>query len=908
MKSYRIISMEACEICRQEQINGESVGYALPHDHAALLELFKNKLDASLDTLELERVYAGLCKKPFSFSDQYGNDYTLSVVNLKFNRVYPITPREPVETQKKKRKKGTYIGTEELRERYYERGFCIDGVRFVRYKRSAGSSRDGNCLFIDERLIDTMKRWGECGLVQGGDIASWEAYKSLSLSSVKGMVRIPIDGILFVDDYKDTFTDDVVSVEFDGKQLVASYRKAEITNDIWDGESLLDESIFAGQYADKHMLLLRNKFFKSCAFRTKLQKWIKDKHITLDDLKARGCVTLATDIGQMIMVTTPNSFKYLKFAGGLTEGNLQRWAEHADDQFGVVKWDKRTRYFGGRMVRSSYQVLNTVGMSREEADALIDASIRYVHTIRGDIDFMRYHFSDVCTREPDESWEDEEDGITQNECAQRAKVLFRLMQINNAFRNTELYVDFRNDVVKSQKDGLLAGHILLYGTNATLFGNGPELLKRIAGEKMGSSLPRGQIRCSRFPHGQRLLCARSPHITMGNLYLATNNLEGEIWNYFDLGENIVCVNAMGENLQQTLNGCDYDSDTMLVTDDRMLINRAEHYAKRFRVPFCNIPSKANEELTLAKLDHNTSVNKIGEIVNLSQKLNSIIWDRLYHGDGNIDEIYLDACKLAILSGIEIDKAKRAYDNIHAGRELDLLRRKYESCLRPEFFLPIDVANDRKHSRNRNTDDEGARREYYNYDTPMQYLYGDAAKIDFRFGKAKEFCPVPVSSMLKQKARSVPEDIKACKQILALCSEYRQKIGGEYTKLSGLDEDERDVVYKNILDLKTERNQKIEALLQNENILLLVIQGEEERAEKIRAEYRAMVAKSGQQKRAKERARREAKAIATDWYIYGPLLDCDTFCRMLDESKEKLATIVEDPQGPYTLYKFHYRKE
>ena len=49
------------------------------------------------------------------------------------------------------------------------------------------------------------------------------------------------------------------------------------------------------------MLLLRNKFFKSCAFRTKLQKWIKDKNITLDDLKKRE-FTLATDINQIVMV------------------------------------------------------------------------------------------------------------------------------------------------------------------------------------------------------------------------------------------------------------------------------------------------------------------------------------------------------------------------------------------------------------------------------------------------------------------------------------------------------------------------------------------------------------------------------------------------------------------------------
>ena len=85
------------------------------------------------------------------------------------------------------------------------------------------------------------------------------------------------------------------------------------------------------------------------------------------------------------------------------------------------------------------------------------------------------------------------------------------------------------------------------GTNATLFGNGPELLKYIAGEKVISELKKGQIRCARFENGAKLLCARSPHITMGNLYAVENNLDGDIWNYFDLGKNIVCVNAISEN-------------------------------------------------------------------------------------------------------------------------------------------------------------------------------------------------------------------------------------------------------------------------------------------------------------------------------------------------------------------------
>lgn len=166
---------------------------------------------------------------------------------------------------------------------------------------------------------------------------------------------------------------------------------------------------------------------------------------------------------------------------------------------------------------------------------------------------------------------------------------------------------------------------------------------------------------------------------MGNLYRVENNLNDGIWNYFNLGDNIVCVNAIGENVQQRLNGCDYDSDTMLITDEELLVNAAERYTDFFKVPVCNIKAEGQTKQTLSALDHDTSVNKIGEIVNLSQKLNSILWDELYKGadERRVHAIYEDICKLAVLSGLEIDKAKRTFENIRVSKELVAIRKKYD---------------------------------------------------------------------------------------------------------------------------------------------------------------------------------------------------------------------------------------
>ena len=88
------------------------------------------------------------------------------------------------------------------------------------------------------------------------------------------------------------------------------------------------------------------------------------------------------------MVTTPNSLKYLKFVGGLSEKNIRKWTESVNDTFGVVKWDKGTRFFHGDMVQSSYQLLNTLGLDKAQAEKLLQPSFDYISLIRNDVEFI----------------------------------------------------------------------------------------------------------------------------------------------------------------------------------------------------------------------------------------------------------------------------------------------------------------------------------------------------------------------------------------------------------------------------------------------------------------------------------------------------------------------------------------
>ena len=912
---YYILSLEAKDIFAQEQENGKEKGYILPDKKGfKYWNLFKNVLDNSLDLIELQKCYKETYRnKHFSFDDEYGNKHTLEVINLKFSRKYKKEYEDDNDEEKK---------IKELRKYFYENGFNLNGKHYKRYKRSSGSSRQGKCLFIDEQLLESMEKWGECGLDKPKDAsASWEAYKSLSLSSLKGTINIPLNGILFIPDYTSKFYEEVVSVEYKDDDLTASKKKTEIKNDIWDGESLLDESIFSGNYANYHMLLLRNKFFKSCGFRTKLQKWFKDKKVTLDDLKARDFVTLATDISQIVMVTTPNSMKFLKFMGNklaesknkLIKKNIRKWIDKVDSTFGVVKYDKPTKFFGGKMVQTSYQFINTLHLSEEQVEDLLKPSKEYLTKIRNDYDFMNYHISEAIERE-----EDFPD--ISNETAERSDVIFKLMKINYDFGKTKLYYNFRNDVVKDQKKKLKKGHILLPGTNATLFGNGAEMLFALSGEfdlknenNKSMVLKKDEIACAKFGNGEKLVCARSPHITMGNLYCVTNSVD-KIWEeYFDLGENIVCVNAIDENIQQRLNGCDYDSDAMLITNDRLVVESAFREKDMFKVPVCDIRKTVDKDdkkdktppPELWELDYKTSENKIGEIVNLSQKLNSVLWDKLSNGADyeSVQEIYEDVCKLAVLSGIEIDKAKGKYQHVLVGKILSALSKKYEEYKRPKFFELLDDEEiDRqirykkdKAEREEKKKELKAKKKYVDgyYKTSMEYACKSADKIDYRKGKPKNIEYSIILDMIKEpKTKDTSSVYRHKNNALAICEKYKDEINSLYEEIRNAEDDEKDALYKKIEKIKEKRKKEVNEEFTKEYVIYLFLKELEKRK------------KSNND----ETEDQSKKSAGENWHLYAPLLDNDLFKNMLKNSKEQMRTVVPKDDGEYDLYGLKFTKK
>lgn len=168
----------------------------------------------------------------------------------------------------------------------------------------------------------------------------------------------------------------------------------------------------------------------------------------------------------------------------------------------------------------------------------------------------------------------------------------------------------------------------------------------------------------------------------------------------------------------------FDSDTIMITNNELFINAAERNYSLFKVPTNLVKAKKTVRYYTAEqkadLDIKTSVNKIGDIINLSQELQTHMWHQLNHGATykDIEEIYFDICQLAVLSNLEIDKAKKEFD-IDSNKELQKLKAKWiryddtGRVIKPFFFGFLAKEKGYYNS---------AKKNYMHHDTSMDYLH------------------------------------------------------------------------------------------------------------------------------------------------------------------------------------------
>ncbi len=712
----------------------------------------------------------------------------------------------------------TVCSLAELRKLLYTNGFKLtferkgkksETIEYVRFIRSAGQARQGQCLFIIKKLYKPMMDWLLLGMKFRKDVymdlAGIEAYISLVFSSIIDTLEIKPENILLIDDYESHFiTKGMVTTNkiVDGTmRLVTEPKDFKQSNSIWDGQSLMDVSMFEDKYSDKGMLLLRNRMFKSACFNTNIQKFFKDNNITeVSQLKG---ITRATKVEDIKLITTPSSIKYLKY------GSFDEFLDKLESEFGIVKYDKPTHYFGGSMVQTHYQLINTLEFTPELMEEFLQPSIDYMINLKTDTNFLKEHLKISENSDIKLTGEETKDDF-----------IFKMLSICPRFDETKMFKVFRMNLVKSYCKNIKRGHVLVNGNYSTLFGNAYEMLQESCGLFKGEGiLEIDEVYNKNFSYEEETVNSRSPHVANGNVWISKNctKEKAEIFDrYFNLSKQIVIINSMNNNVLETLSGADCDSDTVLMTNNYILLNLAKKNYGKYLTPTGNVGArKVNRYYTdeeKAKLDTATCSDLIGRIINCSQIINSRIWEAVKKGDNEkAEHLYVITSQLDVMSNLAIDSAKREFD-CDLKMEFEAIEKEYISTdLKPKFFefISKDKGNKVKKDKHRW------------YETSMDYLLNTIEKasrkrvgngrVDVGLNLSQLITDIKDSSSEHYKSNRVgieniiQKGLKIKNEINSVWSDKENKPEDRFFKINQLDLDFEYYIKKTTLrpiDIKT----------------------------------------------------------------------------------------------------------
>lgn len=471
---------------------------------------------------------------------------------------------------------------DQIRKIFYENGVPItysyidkktgeiisETINYKMLYRNPSKAKQGSVMFIREELYDKAYDWLTMGIGKrlpehGAKIVEISAYAPLSTSAIEGTVHIPVEDVLILkdqDSYFRTIADIVRAEDYEAtlrngkkeirKRCVVHREETDVKNTLWDGMALIESSVLP-EWCNG-MALLRNHFFKACAFKTYIQKFIKDycdehdiDYETYEIEDMFGNKHLAKNIK---MITTDNATKFKKFSdiiGGDFAKAYKYWCKRVNRDkcvWGIVKTDHPSKY--DNLQRMSYQMINTLPCTEDDILEIASTSVQYVNLLKNDNNefesFLRKNATEV----------------------NHYEMLADLYKWNPEFVNSKMWKVDKSSILNSYVAKLRKGKITIEGDNLTVCGNPYALLLYMMGEAWDDDPTLKpddkviQVYTKRFDNNEYLCGIRNPHNSSNNLGYFKNVKHPLMDRYFDFSNNIMAVNCINTDVQSRMNGED----------------------------------------------------------------------------------------------------------------------------------------------------------------------------------------------------------------------------------------------------------------------------------------------------------------------------------------------------------------
>lgn len=574
---------------------------------------------------------------------------------------------------------------DKIRDEFYNHGVWIeykirnkDGtvkdstkIKYRMLFRTSAKAKVGQVIFINENLYEKAYDWLTIGLgkkmqYDNAKIVEMSAYAPLTTSTIVDTISIPVEDILILKDqdvfYK-TFVNVVKSDDYidskgrKQKKCIVESEKRQVKNTVWDGMGLIEESCLPDWI--NSMALLRQHLFKMCGFKTRLQlffkDWCKKNGHDYETYQVNDMFGNKHYLKDIKVITTDNAIKWKKFVdlmGGTLPLAYEYWCKKINEDgsiWGVVKTDHESKF--GHQQQLSYQMINTLPCEKKDVFDIASDTVRYIEKLKIDNQefesFLRQYANEI----------------------NHYEMLADLFSHNHDISKTTWFRKEKKKVIFDYVYRMRKGKILVNGDNLTVCGNPYALLLYAVGDNWKEdptfTHEDGCIQCytTRFENNEYLCGFRNPHNAPNNCCHFHNVFSPEMERYFIFSKNIMAVNCINTDVQDRMNGEDFDSDFNLVTNNPTMVKCAEICYKQYPTIVNDLKESGitykNNMTEYAKMDSKLARSQmgIGYSSNLAQLALTYYWTEKQKDNPDnkkLKELYDNFVILSVIAQVLID--------------------------------------------------------------------------------------------------------------------------------------------------------------------------------------------------------------------------------------------------------------
>lgn len=448
---------------------------------------------------------------------------------------------------------------------YYKacKGFSINGVRYKRLLGTNGGIKNSTIVFVSERLHGELSRRIENGRDQSVPIvtAKLEAYKALTCSA-SNPVSFP-NGVLVVNDAETEFESDVIylSDENDGEPVMELKKDFPITLDASDGCGLMLPCL-AQRWSEELGLE-----YTACAMNTRLS-FEKGIVVTFDfiDFAERVAGTYIVrdawgndvDVREVELILTTSMVKLWDSYRSCEE--YLRMSKENGYTFGISKTSPQSLENERRL---NYQFIQPFRLNDEDIERLVEPTVSEIRDVLGGDWRKTVLFLCGC-------------GLNDRNATRMAADYAKAIMVDHSMMNDpyvrrSVYNQIRNRINEAKR-----GVIKVHGNYSIVTGDPYLLCQSIFGLEKTGLLCAGEIYNRYWDDcgSDMLLCFRAPMTCANNIraVVPSRNDAARYWyRYLDT----VTVFNSWDTATMALNGCDFDGDILMLTDNEVLLERHE---------------------------------------------------------------------------------------------------------------------------------------------------------------------------------------------------------------------------------------------------------------------------------------------------------------------------------------------